>query len=164
MAHGKGGGTAHRIIERAEHGLDERTTPDHPRKYADSDAPATEADLRNEQYLETEHQAQLPGPIGVLTEAQGHGFWYGGIIGGLVGAVLFWPVGFVSWGGVALGWRLLTMAILGGMAGAVIGAVYFAGRLPELEGEMTGAHNQPADGTTLRDPGTDERGRRLRHP
>ena len=90
----------------------------------------------------------------MLTEAQGHGFWFGGTIGGLIGAVLLWPLGFVEWGDVALGWRMVSMAVIGAMVGAVIGAVYFAGRLPELEGEMTGAHNDPADGTTRRGSGT----------
>jgi hypothetical protein len=156
-------GKARRVVDRAEDLLDEHTRPEHPRKYATSDEPATVADLRDEQYRETERQWQAPGPIPVMTEAQGHGFWMGGIGGGLVGAALFWPVGFIGWGTVALGWRILVCAIIGAMAGAVIGAVYFAGRLPELEGETTGAHNQAEDGTTLADPGTDERGRTHHH-
>jgi hypothetical protein len=147
--HGSRG--VHRVIERAEHTLDEHTRPEHPRKYADSDAPGTPEELREEQYRETERQWQLPGPIGVLTEAQGHGFWYGGIFGGLIGAVLLWPLGFIEWGDVALGWRMVSMAILGALVGAVVGSVYFAGRLPELEGEMTGAHNQPVEEAAHRD-------------
>src|SRR4051812_48161675 len=34
-------GTARRIVEKTEDVLDERTRPEHPRKYADSDDPAT---------------------------------------------------------------------------------------------------------------------------
>jgi hypothetical protein len=116
-------------------------------------------DLRREQRAETERQAPTPGPVGVVTEAQGHGLWRGGAVGAIVGALLFWPLGFIRMGELDLGWRMLIGAIIGAIAGSVVGAVYLAGRLPELEGEMTGAHNQPADGTTLADPGTDERGR-----
>jgi hypothetical protein len=155
-------GSARRIVEKAEDTLDEHTRPEHPRKYADSDDAATVADLRREQQRETERQAMTPGPVGVLTEAQGHGFWRGGLAGAVIGALLLWPLGFIEWGGVALGWRMVSMSVIGAVAGAVVGGVYFAGRLPELEGELTGAHNQPADGTTLRDPATDDRGRRPR--
>ena len=157
--HDRGTGATHGLVDRAEELLDEHTRPEHPRKYADHDGDATWDDLREEQYRETTRQAPNLGPVGVVTEAQGHGFFYGALVGGLVGALVMWPFGFIEWGEVVLGWRIFSCALIGAIAGGAVGAVYFAGRLPELEGETTGAHNQPGSSTTLRDPGTDDRGR-----
>ena len=54
---------------------------------------------------------------------------------------------------------LLVAAIIGAVGGGTVGALYWGGRLPELEGEMNDADNRPSVGTTLRDPNTDDRGR-----
>lgn len=141
-------------VHRVEELIDDVTAPEHPRKYATSDAPATSQDLRDEQRRETENM----GPFG--TQGQRQGIVGGGAIGGVIGALLFLPVGFVSWGAdIGAGARFATMAAIGFLVGATAGAVYWGGRLPELEGETVNADNTPGGGTSMRDPRTDERGR-----
>jgi hypothetical protein len=55
---------------------------------------------------------------------------------------------------------VLACALVGAFAGATGGAVYWGGRLPELEGEVTSADNSPSgSGSSLSDPRTDDRGR-----
>jgi hypothetical protein len=150
-------GPARRVVDRVEGLVDEHTAPEHPRAYADSDRPADRRDLRIEQRRETD---ELGTGLGVMTRGQMHGVVRGALIGGVLGAVLCWPLGFISWGaGVGLGWRMVATAALGAFAFAVGFMVYLGGRMPELEGETVGANNQPMDGTSPADPQTDDRGR-----
>jgi hypothetical protein len=81
------------------------------------------------------------------------------VICAVVGALILIPLGFIGWGGLALGWRLAIAALCGALGGAAAAAVYLGGRGPELEGETTDADERPSIGTSLRDPGTNARGR-----
>jgi hypothetical protein len=146
--------TARRVVDRVEDAVDDHTRPDHPRPYANSDAPADRRELRIEQRRETDDA------FGPVTRAQAHGVATGGLLGAVLGAVLCWPFGFISWGGdIGLGWRMVATAALGAFAFAVGFVVYLGGRLPELEGETVSGNNQPMDGTSPADPATDSRGR-----
>lgn len=53
----------------------------------------------------------------------------------------------------------MTVAIAGALAGAAAGGVYWGSWTPELEGETVDTDGRPSNSTSLRDPGTDERGR-----
>jgi len=147
-----------KIVERVEHVIDEQTEPEHGRKYAAAPGPATEHDLVAEQH--TEMQTSWAGPgVPVMTDAMWKGLLLGSLLGGAIGAVLFAPLGFLPIGDIATGWRVFWMALIGALAGGTAGALYYGGRLPELEGEVTDADGRPGVGSTPRDPGTDERGR-----
>jgi hypothetical protein len=146
-------------VERTEEAIDDRTAPaPGDRKYATGPSAAT-ADrgvLRHEQQDEV---AQSWLGLGALTDAQFKGGLAGALVGGAVGALLFLPLGFVEWGGLALGWRMLIAAVCGALAGSTALAVYLGGREPELEGEVRDVGDRPSIGTTPRDPSTDRRGR-----
>lgn len=146
-------------ISRSEEVIDEHTARDPgDRKYAaGADAHTTDPDvLRHEQQ---EEAAQSWFGLGFLTDAQFKGGAVGVVAGGLIGALLFLPLGLLSWGGLALGWRLAIAAVCGALAGSTGLAIYLGGREPELEGEMQDVDGRPSIGTTLRDPHSDERGR-----
>ena len=148
-----------RLVNRTEQAIDERTAPDPgDRKYVGGpEAATTDREvLRHEQQDEV---AESWFGLGLLTDAQFKGGAVGTVAGGLVGALLFLPLGLISWGGLALGWRLGIAALCGALAGSTALALYMGGREPELEGEMQDADRRPSIGTTLRDPSTDERGR-----
>jgi hypothetical protein len=147
-----------RIVRRAEDKLDELTEPEHERKYASGPGPAQGDDLVREQTLELEQSWAAPG-LPVMTDSMFKGLLFGSIVGGAIGILVFLPVAFIPFGGLAVGWRILVVAIVGALAGGTAGAIYFGGRLPELEGETAEADGRPGVGTTPRDPGTDERGR-----
>ena len=146
-------------IARAEETIDDRTAPPAgERKYATGPAAHTaerEA-LRREQQDEV---AESWFGTGFMTDAQLKGVVFGSILGGIVGALLFLPLGFIGWGGLALGWRLAIAALCGALAGSTACAVYLGGREPELEGEMRDLDGSPSSSTTMHDPGTDDRGR-----
>ena len=146
-------------IDRAEGTIDEHTAPpEGERKYATGPAAqsADPAALRREQQDEV---AESWFGTGFLTDAQLKGGVVGIVIGAIVGALLFLPLGFISWGDVALGWRLAAAALCGALAGSTAMAVYMGGREPELEGEMRDRDGSPSSSTTMHDPGTDPRGR-----
>lgn len=147
-------GARERVVRPVEDAIDRATEPQHPRKYADTDEPARGRDLWEEQRRETDE-------IGLLgTDAQRKGAVAGAVAGALIGALVFLPLGFISWDGAgSTGLRFLIAGIIGVLAGGTVGAVYWGGRLPELEGETVTADNEPGGGTSPRDPRTDERGR-----
>jgi hypothetical protein len=100
------------------------------------------------------------GGVVPMTAGQGKGAIFGIVVGAVIGAALFWPFGFISWGtDVSLGLRILTAAIIGAIAGSTAGVLYFGGRVPELDGETLSADGLPGTGTSPADPRTDERGR-----
>jgi hypothetical protein len=148
-------------VQRTEEAIDDRTAPaPGERKYAAGPRAQT-ADrgaLRREQQEEAAQAWAGPG-FGAMTDAQARGFIVGSILGGLCGALLFLPLGFIGWGDISLPWRLGLAAVCGAFAGGVGGALYLGGRRPELEGETLDADDRPSIGTTLRDPHTDARGR-----
>ena len=147
------------IVGETEEAIDERTSPaPGDRKYATGERART----TDPEALRAEQQDEIaqgwPG-LGFLTDGQLRGGIAGILIGGLIGAVVFLPLGFFSWAGLALGWRLGIAAMCGALAGSTAMAVYMGGREPELEGEMQDLDDRPSIGTTLRDPHTDARGR-----
>lgn len=93
-----------------------------------------------------------------MTRGQWRGAVLGGVAGGIIGALVLLPLAFTGLLD-AVPMRILVVAIIGAVAGATAGAVYWGGRLPEMKGETTDADGRPSVGTSLRDPGTDERGR-----
>ncbi len=146
-------------LTQAEAAIDEQTAPPPgERKYAGGARTHT-ADrqvLRREQQEET---TQAWYGLGLLSDAQLKGGLTGVVLGALVAAVLFLPVGLIQWGNLGLGWRLGITALCGALAGATALGVYLGGREPELEGETQDVYDRPSIGTTLRDPHTDARGR-----
>ena len=80
------------------------------------------------------------------------------MVGAVIGAVLFLPLGLIGWSGLALGWRLAIAALCGALAGGTALAVYLGER--ELgSSEVQDVDGRPSIGTTLRDPRSDARGR-----
>ena len=124
---------------------------DHPEADAAelSAAPRTEAD----------HVHAVPAAP-LVTNAQWHGLWFGALVGGALGVVVFGLLGLIPFADIDVGWRVLTTAIVGALAGGTAGAVYFGGRAPEVEQETTDAGGIPSIGSSPRDPGNDASGRR----
>jgi hypothetical protein len=143
------------FVSRAEDALDRRTeAAPGERKYGEA-APADRAGLRAEQQDEA---AQSWAGFGVLTDGMAKGVVVGTVVGGLIGALVFLPLAFIPLD-VPFWVRLAGALVLGALAGSTAAALYLGGRAPELEGETLDADGRPSVGTTLRDPGTDERGR-----
>jgi hypothetical protein len=146
-------------LDEAEHAVDERTEPEPgDRKYAAGrDAHTLERGrLRREQQDEI---AESWFGTGFLTDAQFKGAVLGSLAGAAIGALLFLPLGLIDWGVLSVGWRLLIAGLCGALAGGTALAVYLGGREPELEGEVVDVDGRPSSSTTLRDPGSDARGR-----
>ncbi|HEX8805023.1 MAG TPA: hypothetical protein VF743_12545, partial [Acidimicrobiales bacterium] len=113
--------------------------------------------LRREQQEEAAGAWAGPG-VPTMTGGQFHGLLLGSLVGGALGALLFLPLALVPV--VDEVWvRVLVVVLTGALAGGTVGALYMGGREPELEGETLDADGRPSVGTTLRDPGTDPRGR-----
>jgi hypothetical protein len=93
-----------------------------------------------------------------MTRGQWRGMVLGGAVGALIGALIALPFAAIPFMD-SVGARILLVVILGVLAGAAAGGVYWGGRTPELMGEVTDADGRPSIGTTLRDPHTDSRGR-----
>lgn len=85
-----------------------------------------------------------------FTPAQTRGIAGGGVVGGVVGAILFLPLGFIDIGGdLSAVVRFVVAAIIGFLAGAAVGAVFFGGRQPEIEGEAQGTVGVGTDTTDV---------------
>ena len=156
-----------RIVQRAEAEIDRRTAPDHAgrRKHAarstghnpPPDPNDEVAALREEQSAENAESLHRGGPEH-MTSGQWRGMVLGGLVGAVIGALLALPLALVPFMDPAWA-RMLLVGLCGALAGAAASGVYWAGRLPELEGETLDVEGRPSSGSTLRDPGTDERGR-----
>jgi hypothetical protein len=133
------------FVERAEEELDRRL-PSSP-----------DGNTVADQQAETHHSVAEAGPV-QMTRGQWQGMVLGGIAGAVIGALIALPFAFIPFMD-PVGARIAVLLVAGGLAGAAAGAVYWGGRLPELEGEVTDADGRPSDGTSLRDPHSDARGR-----
>jgi hypothetical protein len=88
--------------------------------------------LREQQQAET---TDTYAGLGLVPGPQARGFALGAVTGAVIGAILVTPFGFIDWGGGFDLWlRLLLAAIVGVIAGSTVGAVFGAGRKPQLEG------------------------------
>jgi hypothetical protein len=147
------------FLDQSEEAIDRRTAPPRgERKYARGER----AHTSDRRVLRREQQDEIAESwfgLGLLTDAQFKGAVAGILVGAVIGAILFLPLGLIPWAGLALGWRLGVAALCGALAGSTALAVYLGGREPELEGEMQDLDDRPSIGTTLRDPHTDARGR-----
>lgn len=147
------------VVDAVEDKIDRHTAPARrgDRKFAGratGDAPEV---LRQEQSQETAQPVLGAGPEH-MTSGQWHGMVVGGLVGAVLGALLLLPLALIPFVD-SVGARLLLVAMCGGLAGMAAGGVYGGGRGPELEGEMVDVDGRPSSSTSLRDPGTDERGR-----
>lgn len=147
------------FIDRVEDRVDEHLTGEHPRPYADSDEPTSSPDeLRHEQEREADDVAGPP-TLPFMTGSMWRGMVTGALVGMVIGAVIAAPVALIPFFDLEGGTRLVIVLIAGAAGGAAAGAVYGGGRFPELRGESLDADNTPSAGSSLRDPGTDSRGR-----
>jgi hypothetical protein len=148
-----------RLVTEAEHELDRRTAPSRPgdRRYAGRDTGADVEALRDEQEDEVAHGPAASGAVH-MTTGQWRGMLLGGAAGAVLGALLLLPLALIPFLD-PVGARIGLVMLCGALAGTAAGGVYWGGRTPELQGETLDADGRPSHGTTLRDPGTDERGR-----
>ena len=148
-------------LQKIEAAADRATEPEHGRKYARQEVVRDDVvEAVREQQREMNGSWAGPG-LGPMTDGQWKGLVFGALVGGALGLILLLPVGFLSWGGdLAVGGRLLIAGLAGALGGGTAGALYFGGRVPELEGETRDAAGRPDIGESARDPGTDGRGRR----
>jgi hypothetical protein len=110
-----------------------------PAKYQDVEGgPVSAAEGLAEQRREMGTAASTVGPTGaMMTDAQGRGALWGGVIGGVIGAAIMLVISLIPMLGLDLGPRMLVFGIVGLIAGSAAGAVFGGGRAPELEGEAT---------------------------
>jgi hypothetical protein len=147
-----------RILNRAEEEVDRHTEPPHPRDRKHMPHGRTDREsLHEEQVAEAAQPVTASGPPH-MTGGQWKGMVLGGLAGGLVGAVILLPFALIPFMDPASG-RVLLVVIVGWLAGATAGAVFWGGRTPELEHETVDVDGRPSIGTTMRNPRTDRRGR-----
>lgn len=143
--------------ERVEKKIDDVTTRSGS-KYGNDDGESHKQSLESEQRREAGEAWAGPG-VPASSDGQAKGLVVGSLLGGAIGLVLLLPFGFIPIGGLSLAGRLILCAIVGALAGGTAGALYFGGRVPELQGETMDADGRPSVGSTLRDPRSDSRGR-----
>lgn len=149
------------FIDKIENEIDERLSPEHQRRYADTDEAVSDpGELREEQHREAEEIGEVPVPVvPYLTGPQTRGMLIGGIVGAIVGALIVAPVAFIPMYDLSFVTRLVIAVVVGAAAGGTVGAVYFGSRAPELSGESFDTDNTPSSGSTLADGRTDSKGR-----
>ena len=146
-------------VRRAEGKIDEVTgASDHRQKYADRRDVSGDTDALEGQQRQEADQAWAGPGLPAASDAQWKGLLTGSLVGGAIGLVLLLPVAFIPFG-FSLTGRLLMCGIIGALAGGTAGALYFGGRMPELEGETVDADGSPSVGSSERDRRTDDRGR-----
>lgn len=146
-------------LRRAEGKMDEATgASDDRQKYAERRDLSGDTDALEGQQRGEAAQAWAGPGMPASTDAQWKGLVTGSLLGGAIGLVLLLPVAFIPFGFSLVG-RLIMCGVIGALAGGTAGALYFGGRMPELEGETVDADGAPSVGTTPADPRTDERGR-----
>lgn len=144
-------------LREAEDRIDQATgAPAQRPKYNPESRSDTDG-LEREQHREAGQAWAGPG-MPATSDSQWKGLVIGSLVGGAIGLVLFLPLALIDFGLTTTG-RLLLVGIAGALTGGTAGALYFGGRVPELEGETMDGDGRPSHGSTLRDPGTDDRGR-----
>jgi hypothetical protein len=123
-----------KLIERVEHAMADKVDSAALHHVETGHVPGTD-ELRREQQEESQEAWAVPGAP-ALSPSQAIGMAMGALIGAVIGALVFFPVGFIPFGGRAIGWRLLITSVIGAFAGATAGAVYWGGRAPEITGEV----------------------------
>ena len=131
-------------------------------KYDDGRAGTERERLEHEQLEEANESWPVFG-AGPMTDGMAKGFAFGSVVGGVVGMLIALPFAFFLFPGISLGLRLAIFLVAGALAGGTAGAIYFGGRVPELDGELIDSDGRASDGTTLRDPDTDTMGRSRAH-
>lgn len=146
-------------VRRAEGKIDEVTgASDDRQKYAGRRDVSGDTDALEGQQRQEASQAWAGPGLPASSDAQWKGLLIGSLVGGAIGLVLLLPVAFIPFG-FSLTGRLLMCGIIGALAGGTAGALYFGGRMPELEGETVDADGGPSVGSSARDRRTDDRGR-----
>ena len=146
-------------VRRAESKIDDVTgASDDRQKYAERRDVSGDTDALEGQQRQEAGQAWAGPGLPASSDAQWKGLVIGSVVGGAIGLVLLLPVAFIPFG-LSLTGRLVMCGIIGALAGGTAGALYFGGRVPELEGETVDADGRPSVGTTPRDARTDDRGR-----
>jgi len=148
-------GTTNRV-ERKIDDATEPAAPEYGTAHGDGDDRVDA--LESEQRREGDQAWAGPG-VPASTDGQAKGLVIGSLLGGAIGLALLLPLAFIPISGLALGGRLIVCAIAGALAGGTAGAMYFGGRVPELQGETVDADGRPSVGSTPRDPRSDARGR-----
>lgn len=146
-------------VRRAEGKIDQVTgASDDRQKYAGRRDVSGDTDALEGQQRQEANQAWAGPGLPASSDAQWKGLLIGSLVGGGIGLVLLLPVAFIPFG-LSLTGRLLLCGIIGALGGGTAGALYFGGRMPELEGETVDADGSPSVGSSARDRGTDDRGR-----
>lgn len=141
-------------VEKAQQWIDDRTgtAGDRPKGLEDASETPSVEELRREQRREIANVR-----VYNHTEAQAKGATLGAMAFGAAGLVIGLLIGFLAFDGDSPA-RYVVPVVVTLFAGWM-GLVYWGGRTPELENETLAASGEPQDGTTPRDPGTDDRGR-----
>ncbi len=87
----------------------------------------------DEQRDETARAGGVGPSLPAMPEPMTRGAGRGALIGAFVGALLLSPIAAIPFGGVEVGVRLLIVVMIGLVAGAAAGAVFFGGAVSELE-------------------------------
>jgi hypothetical protein len=140
-------------LDAADRTVDEHTPgrDGDPKGLEDAHDVPTVDELRREQRREAAHVTYAH------TQGHIHGLLGGGLVFGAAGLVLGALIGFIAFDGDSP--ARFVVPIIVAVFSAWVGVVYWGGRTPELENETLNIYGEPEDGTTLRDPGSDDRGR-----
>lgn len=147
-------------VQATEDRIDHATgAPHQGPKYAErEDERGDVGAMEREQRRESADAWAGPG-MPATSAGQWKGLVTGSLLGGAIGLVLFLPLALIEIGGLSTVGRLLLVGITGALCGGTAGALYFGGRVPELEGETVDGDGRPSNGSTPKDPSTDARGR-----
>jgi hypothetical protein len=140
-------------LETADEAVDQHTPGEDqtPKGLEDAHEVPTVDELRREQRREAAHVTYNH------TQGHMHGALGGAMVFGAIGLVLGALVGFIFFDADSP--TPYVVAAMVTVFSGWVGLVYWGGRTPELENETLSIYGEPEDGTTLRDPGSDERGR-----
>lgn len=99
-----------------------------------NEAPTTRADI-DEQRAETGVAGTVGPSTSALPNSMSRGLWRGGALGAVVGALVLLPLALIPILDLSVWARVVTALVVGGAAGAAVGAVFFGGAVAESESE-----------------------------